>query len=321
MKKVAILVFDQVFDSAFSITYDILRTGTFLAKRNEGSSPFEIELLSVEEREITTGSGQRLLANRTIKEASPVDLIVLPGLELFDGPSIQTYVSDKLTQGAIKWLYKQYQLGSSLAAGCTSTFILAETTILDHRLATTSWWLAQDFQEYYPKVRLSFDNMVIHEEKLFCSGAAMAHIDLALALLEQVAGPNLSSEVAKILLLDGRDSQAGFGPSLFLSNSNEETFKAEIWIRRNLQRSLTISEIADGVGLAPKTLSRRIQEATGMSCNKFTQHIRVDRAIQLLKTTNLNFELISHKVGYADPASLRKLIRRNTGKNPTEHRS
>ncbi len=159
------------------------------------------------------------------------------------------------------------------------------------------------------------------EDSLICGGAAMAHMDLALTLLGLLSGPNLSDAVAKFLLLDGRNSQARFGVSHFLARSNDETRRAEIWIRQHVEQPITVAQIARGVGVSPRTLARRMIEATGISCNKFIQRIRVERAIQLLQTTNLNFEIISNQVGYSHPAALRQLIRRHTGKAPYEYRS
>ena len=321
MQQVGILVLDQVFDSAFALTHDVLRMGAHMAKTNSGFLPFTLQILCVDKKGVTTGSGQQILADRTIEESSSTDIIVIPGLELLDEQSMSACLAHQRTRAAIKWLSQQYERGSTLAASCTSTFVLAETGLLDHRLATTSWWLAKSFREKYPNVRLQLETMVTQEDSLICGGAAMAHMDLALALLDRLSGPNLSDAVAKFLLLDGRDSQARFGVSHFLARSNDETRMAEIWIRQHLETPLTVAQIASGVGVTPRTLSRRIIESTGKSCNKFIQRIRVERAVQLLQTTNLNFELISNKVGYAHPATLRKLILRRTGKVPSALRS
>ena len=320
MKRVAILILDQVFHASFAITHDVLRMGAHLAKTSSGFLPFTLQLVSVGENRVATGSGQQLVADKTIDDVVTVDLVILPGLELLDGQSVNAYLAKKSTRVAVRWLSQQYQRGASIAACCTASFILAETGLLDNRKATTSWWLAPDFREMYPKVRLQCESMVTHDDSLICGGAAMAHLDLALTLLDHLSGPNLSDAVAKFLLLDWRDSQAQSGISHFLARTNDETRQAEIWIRQHLEQTITVARIARELGVGAKTLNRRITESTGLSCNKFVQRIRVERAVQLLQTTNLNFDVISKKVGYTDPAALRQLIRRHTGKAPSRLR-
>ncbi len=321
MTRLAIVLLDKVFDSAFAITHDVLRLGVEMARKELSVPSYTLELISVGGGSVVTGSEQRIRVNGNLDSANEADLIIFPGLELFDGQSMQMYLSKKKTQDTIRWLRTRHQKGSCLAASCTSTFLLAEAGLLDNRLATTSWWLAPEFKKRYPRVQLQLEMMVTQEESLICGGAAMAHLDLALALLMRVAGPSLSDAVAQFLLLDGRDSKARFSISHFLGRNNDETRQAEIWIRQHLEKPMSVAHVAKAVGVSARTLTRRIVEATGFAPNQFIQQIRVGRAIQLLETSNLQFELIAEKIGYADPANLRRLIRKYTGKSPTTIRS
>jgi transcriptional regulator GlxA family with amidase domain len=45
---------------------------------------------------------------------------------------------------------------------------------------------------------------------------------------------------------------------------------------------------------------------------QFVQRIRVETARYLLETTRLSIEEIARQVGYAEPSTLRRLIRRDT---------
>lgn len=49
--------------------------------------------------------------------------------------------------------------------------------------ATTSWWLAPVFRRRLPRVELRDGLTVCRSERLTTAGAAVAHIDLALALV------------------------------------------------------------------------------------------------------------------------------------------
>ena len=66
-----------------------------------------------------------------------------------------------------------------------------------------------------------------------------------------------------------------------------------------------------GQGSASKrTLARRLQSVLGKSPLSYFQSLRVERAVHLLKTTNASVDDIAAKVGYADGATLRSLLRR-----------
>ncbi|WP_410712189.1 helix-turn-helix domain-containing protein [Bradyrhizobium sp. BEA-2-5] len=58
-----------------------------------------------------------------------------------------------------------------------------------------------------------------------------------------------------------------------------------------------------------------------MSPIQFVQRIRIETARSLLETTRLSVEEIAGKVGYAEPSTLRRLIRRETRHSPRHFRS
>lgn len=103
-----------------------------------------------------------------------------------------------------------FESGAMLAAPCASTFLLADTGLLDGRRATTTWWLAPLFRRRYPKVELVTDQIVVADWPIATGGAAMAQMDLMLAIVGRFAGPSLAKRCANYLLLDERHSQAPF---------------------------------------------------------------------------------------------------------------
>jgi transcriptional regulator GlxA family with amidase domain len=58
-----------------------------------------------------------------------------------------------------------------------------------------------------------------------------------------------------------------------------------------------------------------------VSPSRFVQRIRVEKAVSLLGSTALSVEEISARVGYADASTLRRILRRETGKAPSQWRS
>ena len=82
-------------------------------------------------------------------------------------------------------------------------------------------------------------------------------------------------------------------------------------LERRLRRGFSLDEAAHAVGASKRTLARRLQTVLGKSPLSYFQSLRVERAVHLLKTTNAGVDDIAAKVGYADGATLRTLLRRH----------
>jgi len=104
------------------------------------------------------------------------------------------------------------------------------------------------------------------------------------------------------------------------SKSREPIEEAQIYIKRNIYRHLTIQTVATQVLVSPSTLTRRFRERTGQTFNEFLRAERVKLASNLLRETNLPISLISQKVGLKY-GQLRVLIQQTYHCSPGELRS
>lgn len=324
MRQIFVLALPAVFDSALTITRDILRAGRSVdLPAQVGSADFEIHMVTVDARPIETAGGLRIASEAGLPETSEPDWVLVPGFGL-SGQESMAAVEDYLAQSEIAiasdWLRRYRQSGGAVAAGCTATFLPAEVGLLNGLQATTSWWLADEFRARYPAVDLQAHMMLTHQDGMTCAGAALAHTDLALWLLGELRGPAVADHVARRLLLDERVSQGRYMASSHVSRRHPEVHKAEAWIRARLSEPMMVEQLASAVALSPRTLARRLQEATGESPLGFIQRLRVEHAVHLLETSDLPFDEISARVGYQEPAGLRRVIRRRTGRSPSQFR-
>jgi transcriptional regulator GlxA family with amidase domain len=168
-------------------------------------------------------------------------------------------------------------------------------------------------------VRLERDAMVVEDRNRVTAGAALAQLDLMLHLIARAASPALASLVARYLVVDERPSQARYIVPSHLARSSNEVTAAERWVREHLSRPFGIPELARAVGTSPRTLARRIAEATGSGPLAFVRRIRVDAARHLLSTTRLSVDAVAARVGWEDSASLRRAFAR-FGERPTDAR-
>ena len=92
---------------------------------------------------------------------------------------------------------------------------------------------------------------------------------------------------------------------------------AERWIDEHLATGVTVASLARQMAVSEKTLSRRVQAATGLSPTRFVQRRRVLLATHLIETTRLPIDEVAARVGYRDSAALRRLIRRELDTRPS----
>jgi transcriptional regulator GlxA family with amidase domain len=304
MIKVVVLEIEGCMASSAAITHDVLAT----ANRIGGARrvpPFKVMT-------VRCGSRRNEVALRGI------ELVIVPGLGTPSADELVTKLKSPMCRRAVDMLSRTHARGAMLAASCASTFLLAETGLLDGRRATTTWWFAPLFRQRYPDVELLTEQMVVADWPIATAGAAMAQMDLMLAVVGRFAGPSLAKACANYLLLDERRSQAPFMAITYLASQDPRIAKADKWVRDNIARDFAIEELANAVALAPRTFARRVSATCGVSPIQFVQRIRLETARLRLETTRLPVDEIARQVGYAEPSTLRRLIRRDT-KHPPGH--
>jgi len=163
--------------------------------------------------------------------------------------------------------------------------------------------------------------MLVDEGHVVTAGAALAHVDLMLYHVRRFAGPAVAELCARYLVVDSRPSQARYVVADQLWHDSVEVRRAEAYARKALgDGAVTLEELARAAKVSPRTLERRFSESLVMSPARFVQRLRAERAQHLLAATKLSVEEIASRVGYTDSATLRRVIKRETGKSARELR-
>jgi hypothetical protein len=162
--------------------------------------------------------------------SSSLDLLVVPALAVNTSAGIvDAMVRDDVR--AIRSAIREWaEAGRPLAAACTGTFVLADAGLLDSRLATTSWWLVDDFRRRYPRVALDMSRMVVADGPIVTAGAAFAHIDLAMHIVAGLS-PQLADATAALLLFDQRPARSADAAHTYLASTDPLVIDFEAWIR------------------------------------------------------------------------------------------
>jgi transcriptional regulator GlxA family with amidase domain len=306
MLWVSVLVHPQGMASSLAITLDALETANHVSLRGGRPAPFEV-------RTVRPGRGAPSDFGRG-------DLLITPGLGVHSEEDLLTYLATPAAGRAAQLAAHAHAAGAMVCGSCAGTFILAQAGLLSGRRATTTWWLAPAFRRLHPDVELTVDQIVVPDWPVATAGAAMAQMDLMLVVIAKFASPGLSEACARYMLLDQRRSQAPYMAVGFLAGQDDRVARAEAWARANIERDFTMDELAAAAGLTPRTFARRLASVCGLSPVKFAQRIRIEAAERLLETTRLSVDEVARRVGYAEPSTLRRLIRREARRSPAELR-
>jgi transcriptional regulator GlxA family with amidase domain len=316
--KIHVLALDGVFDTGLATVLDAFGTANELAAMQQlDSLHFDVSLVGVRRR-VHTSQGLSVPVRPADAAARP-DWVVIPAIGFkMPGPLQQALARpDVADAGAL--LREWSAAGVNCAAACIGTFVLAESGLLDGRIATTTWWLAPLFRQRYPAVELDDAHMLVSSGSMLTAGAALAHIDMALWLIRQ-ASPELAATTANYLVVDSRPSQSAYSITNHLAHADPMVERFEQWARSRLAKGFSLDEAASSLATSKRTLQRRIDEVLGKTPLSYFQDLRVEHAVHLLKTTRLDIERIAGRVGYADGVTLRALLRRRLGRGVREIR-
>ncbi len=301
MRRVIVFDLPGGMASSLAITLDVLATANTLARR--GQVPFQ---------------AARLKMTRAARFAFAADdIVIVPGLGTATEAALDARLAEPAMRRAVRLLAEARGAGAVIAASCAGTFLVAEAGLLAGRRATTTWWLAPLLRRRYPDVELVAEQIVVADWPVVTAGAAMAQMDLMLALVARYGGTALAEACARYLLLDRRSSQVPYMAITFMAGQDAQVARAESWLRRHIEREVTMDELAAAAGLNPRTFARRLKAVCGLSPVRFTQRIRTETAVMLLATTSLPVDEVARRVGYAEPSTLRRLLRRDAGRAPS----
>ena len=92
------------------------------------------------------------------------------------------------------------------------------------------------------------------------------------------------------------------------------------YVENNLDRKLTIKELAKISNLSEFHFHRIIKSVLGENIGNYITRKRIETAAQLIRYTNLEIKEIAYNVGYESPASLSKIFKQFYNISPIEYR-
>lgn len=100
----------------------------------------------------------------------------------------------------------------------------------------------------------------------------------------------------------------------------EQINKARAWMQEGLEDPLTIQDIAHRLGMSYSLFRKRFKDYAGMSPARYLQDIRLQRAKELLRTTDLSVKEIAYRLHFDSPDYFSAQFRKKVGIYPSRFR-
>lgn len=105
-------------------------------------------------------------------------------------------------------------------------------------------------------------------------------------------------------------------------NKNAELIeKIKGYVAEHLEEDLSLNAIAEVFYLSPRYFSRLFKQTTGENFVDFVTRMRMKKAEEMLRNSELNIEQIAMKVNYSNPAYFTKKFKEQYGMTPSQYRN
>jgi transcriptional regulator GlxA family with amidase domain len=151
----------------------------------------ETRFVAHEPGPIATDRGPLIIgATHSFDETPAPFLVLVPGSEA----NTTTAMAD---ERLLVWLKKVHETSTWTISVCSGALILAAAGLLEGKQATTHWWALSSLKRFGAIAMPN--NRIVRSGKIWTAAGVSAGLDLALALLGEIAGQE-AAEVAQLMI-------------------------------------------------------------------------------------------------------------------------
>ncbi|MFG2826587.1 GlxA family transcriptional regulator [Streptomyces sp. NPDC048434] len=313
MHRVGVLALDGVVPFELGIPARI-----FGAAHSAAGEPlYSVVTCSPDGRPVRAEADYDIAVAEDASVLASVDTVVIP-----PSHALGTIVEDGRLPDELRKVLEYVRPGTRMVAICTGSFVLAAAGLLDHRPATTHWREAGQLQRLFTTVRVDPNVLFVDDGDVLTSAGAAAGVDLCVHIVRRDHGSAVANDVARSCVVPPwRDGgQAQFIRLPVPEPSAGGTAATRAWALERLGDPLTLSALAAHARVSVRTLTRRFRDEVGMSPGQWLAVQRIERARQLLESTDWPIDLVAHHAGFGTGTSLRQHLHGAVGVSPQAYR-
>jgi transcriptional regulator GlxA family with amidase domain len=313
MHRVAVLALEGTIALDLAIPTQVFG----LARLPDGQRAYEIRVCGPKRATVCSGDLPRfqMSAPWPLAEAVSADTIVVPGVADTDS------MPSRRVTGVLRTAAER---GARIASVCTGAFVLAASGLLDGHRATTHWEEAVALARRHPAIDVDPNVLYVDNEgRLLTSAGLAAGLDMCLHMIASDYGAAVAAATARrvVVPLVRAGGQAQFIVHKKPAEAVGGLQETLAWMDANLHQPLTLEDIAAHAATSVRSLTRRFQEQVGTTPMQQMLRLRVQRAQELLETTDIPIEHVSDHVGFGSSVAFRQQFCRRVGVPPQRYRS
>nr|WP_112302378.1 GlxA family transcriptional regulator [Rhodococcus wratislaviensis] len=303
--RVAILVYDGV------KLLDVAGPAEVFAEANRCGADYQIVLLSPTGADVASSIGITISVDGNAGSEPAPDTFLVAGGDIYP----RTAIAGDLVEATATLAMRAARIGSI----CTGAFILGAAGLLEGKRATTHWKVAHELAARHPTTLVSPDSIYVRDGTTYTSAGVSAGIDLALALVEDDHGPDLTRDVARrlVVYLQRAGGQSQFSAPLQGPPPRTPALRRIVdLVTADPAGNHSLAELARHLNVSPRHLTRLFRTELSTTPARYVELVRFDLAKALLDQGH-NATQAASLAGFPSYESLRRVFVRELSMSPT----
>jgi transcriptional regulator GlxA family with amidase domain len=278
-----------------------------------GREVYEWSIASLGGTPTPASNGLQLTPTVPLDSVKSVDILfVCAGLD------VQAAVSAEVVSALRRFADRRTPLG----ALCTGGYALAKAGLLDKYRASIHWENLSALREEFPRILLNDQLFTIDRDRFTCSGG-IAPLDLMLNLVKSKLDARIAQLISEQFIVDRvrNDRDRQYVPlRAQIGVSHEALMKVALLMEENIEKPLSLDEIATSTALSRRQIERLFKRHLGCVPNRYYLQMRLRRARELLLQTSMPIIDITAACGFQSPPHFSRCYRAHFGCPPSAER-
>jgi transcriptional regulator GlxA family with amidase domain len=219
------------------------------------------------------------------------------------------------------WLAQQQF--SKVISVCAGALVLAKAGLLNNKKCTTHFMHCNELSALLTAKQVLENRLFVQDGNVYTSAGVSAGIDLALHLVQQQVGPQISAKIARQMVLFIRRGMQDPSLSPYLEHRNhlqQRIHRIQDKIQQDPAKNWSVDELADLGHCSKRHFARIFKDCTGITSKEYIYKLRLSLAQQLLQHSPLQVEEIAQRCGFEDSRQFRRLWARYHNSPPSSYR-